>query len=625
MSEAIYNTQALAQAAARLRQMQLVSAFDASNLESRPNAVQTKFFEDINQYKIRLIRAGGQCLAAGTLVRTTKGPTRIEQINVGDLVFDEFGNTTPVLATFQNGKKKTGVARFVQFKGDQLSSLSWVRCTPEHEFMCAKEGCSRPVVDIHQTVTSVGELHYVIWEDDGLEVDTFDLHVGTPENLYQLASGIITHNSGKTSSAAREVVWILEDSHPYWKRPDRWKNESLLIIVAGQDREMMEIEIWSRKIQPLLTRPQDWRPVRSGNALKHVVNKRTGDMIVFISHADSSETNRKHMQGYVGHYVWMDELSDNLSIIEELQRRVVSKDGYFTLTFTPKGKSGDIRRWADSLEPPLGNVYRMGQLDNPLFAARREEMLARVAMMPEGLRNTVLYGDWEIGDKAVYGFDRKTMVSRPPEDYSTSWRHVEGSDPAVSSKFGLVVLANEPNTDNWWVVRADYVHGIVSPDDIVKEVIKRTSSYNIVRRVVDSHESWYKGMASKMGLTYMQPYDKNNRKSELIKGLQLALSTGRVKIAPWCTDLIAELQAAQWADTDGKDKIQNSKSYHTADALQYVVDCLPKPEDPISSRTWEEELRFGNKKRKELEQLKQKMKVGRKRWTFNNGSLTRLR
>ena len=52
--------------------------------------------------------------------------------------------------------------------------------------------------------------------------ETYDIHVDSKTNLYCLANGLVTHNSGKSSLAAREIAWILTDTHPFWERPDRW-------------------------------------------------------------------------------------------------------------------------------------------------------------------------------------------------------------------------------------------------------------------------------------------------------------------------------------------------------------------------------------------------------------------
>lgn len=379
---------------------------------------------------------------------------------------------------------------------------------------------------------------------------------------------------------------------------------------------MMETELWGNKLKPFLV-AQDgedaWREVRSGNALQHVEHRRKGYKIVFLSHADSSESNRKHMQGYVAHFVWMDELSNNISIIEELQRRVLAKDGWFSLSFTPKGKAESIRKWADSVSEPYGKVYRMGQLDNPIYADRKEELVERIKHMPEGMRNTVLYGDWEIGDQTVYEFDWY-MVAKP-ENYSKGWRHVEANDPAMSGKMGFILFAEDPSTGVWYAIKEEYIEGYYSPDDLVNYVASLTSSYNIVRRVSD-YAPWYVGMASKSGMTYVHPHKKNERKDELIKGLQLALSQGKIKIAPWCEHFISELQTAQWSTGESKEKIVNRKNLHLQDAAQYFVDCMPKAEVEFDSKPWWQLLREGNASRKKTERIRVKNK---NRYTMSQG------
>jgi hypothetical protein len=385
---------------------------------------------------------------------------------------------------------------------------------------------------------------------------------------------------------------------------------------------MMETELWGKKLKPFLVAADGedaWREVRSGNTLQHVEHRHKRYKIVFLSHSDSSESNRKHMQGYVAHFVWMDELSNNISIIEELQRRTLAKNGWFSLSFTPKGKAESIRKWADSISEPYGKVYRMGQLDNPIFAERREQLLATIENMPEGMKNTVLYGDWEVGDSTVYQFQAH-MIQHPP-GYSPQWRHVEAIDPAMSGKSGLLLFAQDPSEGCWYAVKEEYAEGHYSPDDLVNYVKQWTSRVNIVRRIADPHETWYLRMASKLGLVYMFPSHKNERKDELIKGLQHALTTGLLRVSPSCENFINELQTAQWSDGEGKLRIVNRKNLHLQDAAQYFIDCLPRDELEYSDKTWWEHLREGNAKRKKLEKLRVR---NRGKWLIGPSGIRRL-
>jgi phage terminase large subunit-like protein len=411
------------------------------------------------------------------------------------------------------------------------------------------------------------------------------------------------NQAGKSSLAAREISWIVTDKHPFWKRPIEWGTEALLIIVVGQDRKMMELELWSKKIKPFLN-PAEWKEIRQGGSLQYVESRINSNRIVFISHNDSSEKNRIHMQGYVAHYVWLDELPSSIRIFEELQRRVDARKGYFLATFTPKFRNEEIKRVVESGTPPIAKIYKMSKLDNPLYADRREEEMKKLDGYPESYKNSILYGDWYIGDSSVYFFDHSSMVETPP-DYSVGWRHVESSDPALQSKFGFTLWAECPANGIWYLVKAEYIEGIQVPEDIFNEVMKKTAGYNIVRRISDPHEAWYINTARSKGINYLTPFDKNSRKGELIKNLQSALG-GDIRIAPWCNLFINEIETCQWSEGATTGRIVNSSRYHLLDSAQYFVDCRPADTVQFIVKPWYQELREGHAKRKKAEFLARK-------------------
>ncbi len=421
--------------------------------------------------------------------------------------------------------------------------------------------------------------------------------------LVQYRYVIAGNQSGKSQLAAREIAWLLTGTHPTWVRPAEWRDEPLLILIAGQDLTMMHTELWSKKIRPFL-KGEEWKEVRQGNTLKRAENRRTGDQIVFLSHSDSSESNRKHLQGYVAHYVWLDEMPSSHIILEELQLRVQARRGYMLATFTPKFRNDTIRKVIDSASEPLSKKYKMSKFDNPIFANSYADEMNRLAGYTEAERRTILYGDWSTGDAAVYRFDSSFMtVSGLPEYYHKGWKHVEAVDPALRSKCGYTLWAEDPSTGVWYLVDDRYIEGTetLDPVTLVEMVRKRSANYNIVRRISDTM-AWYTSIASKAGITYMTPYDKNSRKDNLIKGLQQHLSSGKIKIGGWCISFIDEIQSCQWSENT--DRMVNSSSFHTLDCAQYFCDMIPKF-DPINvAIPWQQELRQANQGR-----LKQEAKA----------------
>jgi hypothetical protein len=64
------------------------------------------------------------------------------------------------------------------------------------------------------------------------------------------------NRSGKTMISARLLSWVLEESHPYWKRPERWGDKPILIIFAGKTSKIIEEEIQYQIIHPGATQEE---------------------------------------------------------------------------------------------------------------------------------------------------------------------------------------------------------------------------------------------------------------------------------------------------------------------------------------------------------------------------------
>ena len=432
---------------------------------------------------------------------------------------------------------------------------------------------------------------------------TYDIHVDSPTNLYLLANGLVTHNSGKSQLGAREVAWVFTETHPSWTRPRRWGDEPLQIIVVGRTSKQVEEVLW-RKIKAFLN-TSDYKVQKVGGVVQKVEHKETGNTIIFASHHADNEAREK-LQAFVAHYVWIDEMPKSMALLEELHRRIQSRGGYFLSTFTPKVRNDEIRKHVDNAKAPHAKKYTFYMFDNPVLTKKdKDAILQSLESQPKQVRDTVLYGAWSVGEEAVYRFNAEEHVGEA-EGYSRSWRHVLVVDPALKSKMGYTLWTESPNDGKWYCVRADYISGIYDPNSLVEEAEKRCRGYHIVRRISDPHESWYIGAASSLGYSYMGVYKKSGRKGELIKNLQTALGS-KIKISPWCQDLIDEFVSCQWADTDAE-RIINSSRFHLLDCAQYFVDLIPAAEKSIPQHGFHAQLRIDNKARKAAEYKSQQLK-----------------
>lgn len=465
------------------------------------------------------------------------------------------------------------------------------------------------------------------------------------------------NQGGKSSTPSREIAWILNNDHPTWTRPTAtqcpccrsrqvklvdaakqdykcdaghswrdWGSAPLLIIVAGQDRKMMELELWQKKLLGFLN-PADWHETRSGQLLTHVKNKKTGDLIVFISHADSSEKNRKHMQGYVAHYVWLDEMPASIKILEELQRRVDSNRGYFISTFTPKFRNLQIKKLVDASKPPTAKKYKMSKFDNPLFKGAEAEERQKLVGHSDEYIAAVLYGEWMSSDGAIYEFvpERHGGI---PESYHPGWRHVLVVDPATESKLGFSLWAEDPapipgsqtkelpqGKRTWWCVRTEYVEGIYTPTKIIQDVESRVVGLNIIERRADTQATWYIRQAADMpsgpSYTYLPVEHKNDvgAKDGFIRLFQESLGDA-IRIADWCLPYIEELQTYERDPDTGR--IRAASKFHLIDCGHYFVQRIPEAVHAYVYASWDDRVYQAHLLEERRLELQKQARAGRK-------------
>lgn len=402
------------------------------------------------------------------------------------------------------------------------------------------------------------------------------------------------NRSGKTMTVSRICAWVLEETHPTWKRPERWGTKPLLIVFVAKSSKIAETEIWDGKIKRFLE-PGSYKEVRSGMILQKVVMN-NGNTLIFQS-MENINLARERVQAYTAHLALIDEMPSSDKLIEELITRIVTTGGYFLAAFTPLLLNQKIRKRVDNAAMPHAKHYRLKMFDNPALTDQdKENYLQANAHLSAAELNARLNGDWISPENAVYFWDADKMLLPLPGHYSPLWRHVESIDPA-SNTTGLSVFAEDPQTGNWYMVKAWYLT-IAEPNALVQKVIELTAPYNIVKRVIDSgYSAWFVPLAKLYGRTYSFPYNKTDgRKMDLIKQLQFALG-GRLFVADTQdTQLfVDEVTTCYWSDTDNP-KIVKSSRFHLLDTAQYFVDCMPKYETAPPPQNWWTSMRMEQEK-----------------------------
>lgn len=414
-------------------------------------------------------------------------------------------------------------------------------------------------------------------------------------NVYRERYVLGGNQSGKSNLGAREASWIFTGTHPYWKNvPDR----PLTMLIVGQTHKIVKEELWENKIKQFL-KEGEYRLYKEGPALTSAVHK-NGNKILFFSHK-SPEECRQAVQAFVADWVWLDEMPSSYRLLTELHTRCQANSAPFLATFTPLLKNAEIKNHIENGNSKLSKKYILKAYDNPTYTTEQlEELKQRHSLMSEAERATRTEGAWYAGSNAVYDFSEERHCAKP-DNYHPSWRHLESIDPAASGKAGYALLAEDPSNGVWYVIKDEYIKG-KAPSELLKKVQQLSDGVNLVKRVSDSHESWYIKEAELQKIYYDIPHHKTARKNELIKNLQKAITDGIILISPWCKNLIDEFITCQWSDNG--DRIVNSRHYHILDCLQYAVDVLPKREKIEPVKTVHQIIREQHRKRKREELLR---------------------
>jgi hypothetical protein len=399
---------------------------------------------------------------------------------------------------------------------------------------------------------------------------------------------------------------LQEDKDGPWKRPAHWKGP-LLFLFVGKSHKML-LGDFLTKFVPFFNQDDLHIVKQAGSSLFSLTYRPNGNTIYFAVH-ENPALCRERVQAFAAHAVFLDELPAGhgaMGLLEELLARTTDAKGYTFITFTPKSQSPQIKKFVENLSPPLGRKYTLRFLDNPGIDAEAKAIrLQQISTQTADYQKTLLEGAWMVEGSLVYHVPE--VAVQPPEDYClTTWRHVLGIDPGLSSATGICLLAERPGTGKWYVVRGEIWPAMKDAEEVALRIRREFGTYNIVRYVYDSASDWFCAPAMRAGLTPMvRPYDKNNRKEEMISKVQLSLGT-LLFVSPQCEDLLEELSTMHWSDrVEGK--IANSNDYHISDAFRYAVDCLPKPDKNAAPKmSWAAELRQKHFDRLKRETAKKK-------------------
>lgn len=397
---------------------------------------------------------------------------------------------------------------------------------------------------------------------------------------------IAGNRSGKSTWGGKEVSCWFNNDHPYHKRPAKWGAGSISIIVMGQTNDSIDKEIWEKKIKPFVGEEgSDYKLQRVATYPKSVTNLKNGNTILFLTHSDAEQARRR-AQSFTAHVVWIDEMPPLSQILTEMRLRVITTDGFMLCTFTPLFTNDKIRRIVDSNDPKA-EKFKFSILDNP--ALTEDERLSIIQEFKDSSGSEAefrarLHGEWMVAGQKVYSYDSDENFYDLDEYDPRVWPHVVVVDPAASGLAGLLVMAREPQRDQWYAVKAKYIKGSAF-SDLVQTIEDEVKDFNIIKRICDNTPSAFYMEALKQGVPYMPITEKADNKENWIEGVNKAFKERWLWMTSASEELNNELVSCSRKEDDPTKIIKASK-YHTSDCLRYFVTFKPKfslPENPANS------------------------------------------
>lgn len=422
---------------------------------------------------------------------------------------------------------------------------------------------------------------------------------------------VCDNQAGKSAGGARELSWLFNNVHPTFDFRKEWGHGPYTFIVIGKKLEQIELELWNKKIRPLLG-PGNYKEDRNSSGLSRVTNLDNGNIIIIQSHNNPEEA-RKNIQGHTAHYVWLDEMPESHRLVSELVLRLVANRGRLVGTFTPLVHNLNVKKLIDNAALPIAKKYHFSIYDNPALKDRIEEVIETIRQncATEAEFKCRVGGEWLGAGKSVSCYDPDKHYEEVPEDYDVQWRHVAVVDPSASGLTGLTVWGEDPSTGVWYNVLAKHLQGDAA-FLLVGDVESEIARYNIIMRVCDPNPAGFYKEAARQKIWYRTVSEKANRKIHLIDTSNKMLSIGKIKLTNQSAVLEDELSTCVWSES-GEGKIVKASSYHCFDTTQYFADNIPD-HDPelVIRRTHEEHIRHSwhqAKAKKAEKELKQKYQV----------------
>lgn len=331
--------------------------------------------------RIVCIFSGQRCLAEGTLVATPTGPRKIEELKVGDMVYGyEYGELTPtpIVAVHNQGiQDVVDITRYDKVIATSTLNHRWLivpqTTAAEPEVMSVAELSARYSWKHRRVATAVikaplgevdephayalGAMNVKIGAETR-KAPCYDISIANGTNLYALANGMITHNSGK-SVAGKLITYTT-----LLAKPDQ---KVIYLVPKFAKSGIIEQDI-ERDLAPWIVKHD-----RS----QHYIELINGSTIRIFSLSD--KVQRESFLGYECNTMcWEESRESSSEVFKSAFSRLISTDGRMYLISSPETghiiedlANGEYNEIADV------GLIELSTVDN-FFIYENEEQKAKI-------------------------------------------------------------------------------------------------------------------------------------------------------------------------------------------------------------------------------------------------------
>jgi hypothetical protein len=393
---------------------------------------------------------------------------------------------------------------------------------------------------------------------------TYDLQLESNTNLYQLACGAITHNSGKTVSCAADLYNTASN------------NAEANCLYITLNRKSAKRIIWKDLLK--IVKEYEDPGSYSINHSDLEITLSNGSVIYLSGAKDKSEIEK--FRGMSLKLVYIDECQSFRGYIEDLIDDVImpclyDQNGKLALIGTPGPVSAGY--FYEQAHSPVNSNHKWTMFDNPWIkwkTGREPEDIIAEELRRRGVDETnpthrrENMGEWVYdADALVFKFDRtKNIYYDLPGDL----QYIMGIDVGYHDADAVAVLGFSVAEKKVYLVEED-VERKQGIEELVTKIKYYHDKYDIVKSVMDTGGLGKKIQEEiiKRHSLAIEPAEKT-RKFEFIELLNDDLRTSRLQAFEGSI-FEEDTYKVQW-DMDDKHRLKVSNTYHSdiTDAVLYA-------------------------------------------------------